>query len=163
MATRTQGTEQMRRLGSNRVLTSKSVDCNIRYDYLFSADNFVICIHIMFQRVAPLCSTLGKPASVIKRAGVAGTAVAVVAVSSIQAVVGGIRTFGTEQKPNRFTRIYNEMQVTCPEQIELYAKCVVAAQQTTKDEGGASPHNACAEEFRALKECFRMVRKRQQP
>jgi hypothetical protein len=107
----------------------------------------------MIQPMKLLCSTL--------RAGASGTAGAAFAVSTL-ALVSGIRTFGTEQKPNRFTRIYNEMQVTCPEQIEIYAKCVVASQQATKDGDGASPHNACAEEFRALKDCYRMVRKRQQ-
>jgi hypothetical protein len=69
------------------------------------------------------------------------------------------------QKPNRFTSTYNEMQLTCPDPIENYAKCVVAAQQQVKDGDGmssGSTHNACATEFRAVKECFRAIRRRQQ-
>jgi hypothetical protein len=76
-----------------------------------------------------------------------------------------------EQRPNRFTSIYNQMQGTCPEPIELYAQCVIAAQQQPKEEtattgststnnckSGGSTYQTCATEFAAVKECFRTVR-----
>ena len=73
-----------------------------------------------------------------------------------------------KQRPNRFTSIYSEMQQTCRDEIEAYAKCVMMAQQQQqKQEGENNNTNAgttyqmCAAEFAPVKECFRTVRRRQ--
>lgn len=78
-------------------------------------------------------------------------------------------TTSRKQRPNRFTSIYSEMQQTCRDEIEAYAKCVMMAQQQQhqKQEGENNNTNAgttyqmCAAEFAPVKECFRTVRRRQ--
>jgi hypothetical protein len=67
------------------------------------------------------------------------------------------------QRPNRFTSIYSEMQRTCQDEIEAYAKCVMMAQQQqgreTMDKNvGTTTYHVCAAEFAPVKECFRTVR-----
>jgi hypothetical protein len=76
------------------------------------------------------------------------------------------------QRPNRFTSIYSQMQQTCREEIETYARCVMLAQQqepkVTTDNHHRSNMNTgttyhvCAAEFAPVKECFRSVRRQLQ-
>jgi hypothetical protein len=67
-----------------------------------------------------------------------------------------------KQRPNRFTSIYTEMQQTCRDEIETYAKCVILAQQQEKtmdDKNSGTTYHMCAAEFAPVKECFRAVRR----
>ena len=74
-----------------------------------------------------------------------------------------------KQSPNRFTSIYSEMQRTCRDEIETYAKCVMMAQQqqqrgattSTMDHhaNSGTTYHMCAAEFAPVKECFRTVRR----
>ena len=67
------------------------------------------------------------------------------------------------QRPNRFTSIYSEMQQTCRDEIEAYAKCVMMAQQQqqqeTTDKNIGTTYQMCAAEFAPVKDCFRTVRR----
>ena len=57
-----------------------------------------------------------------------------------------------QQRPNRLTTAYNEMQRQCPQAIADYAGCIQAnADDLLK--------NTCHKEFDAVRECFRQARK----
>ena len=56
--------------------------------------------------------------------------------------------------PNRMTSAFNKMKETCPDAIRLYATCV-----TNHHKLGSLERDCCANEFKAVKDCFRSVRK----
>lgn len=58
-----------------------------------------------------------------------------------------------QQKPNRFTRVFQDMKSSCPSQITSYAQCVLK-----EETSGGALKGACEEEFGHVKECFRQVR-----
>ena len=55
--------------------------------------------------------------------------------------------------PNKMTVVYQRMQVECPDIIKAYARCVI-----DKQNSGALIQNACDDEFRRVRDCFRSVR-----
>ena len=55
--------------------------------------------------------------------------------------------------PNKITVVYQRMQVQCPDIIKAYARCVI-----DKQNSGALIQNACEDEFRKVRDCFRSVR-----
>lgn len=55
--------------------------------------------------------------------------------------------------PNKMTIVYQRMQVECPDVIKAYARCVI-----DKQNSGALIQNACEDEFRRVRDCFRSVR-----
>ena len=55
--------------------------------------------------------------------------------------------------PNKMTVVYQRMQVECPDIIKAYARCVI-----DKQNSGALIQNACEDEFRRVRDCFRSVR-----
>ena len=55
--------------------------------------------------------------------------------------------------PNKITVVYQRMQVQCPDVIKAYARCVI-----DKQNSGALIQNACEDEFRKVRDCFRSVR-----
>jgi hypothetical protein len=55
--------------------------------------------------------------------------------------------------PNKMTVVYQRMQVKCPDIIKAYARCVI-----DKQNSGALIQNACEDEFRKVRDCFRSVR-----
>ena len=63
------------------------------------------------------------------------------------------KTTAVERPPNRFTTYVTRMKETCPDVMKQYATCVLDEQ-----EAGTTLHRACETEFRAVKECFRLVR-----
>jgi hypothetical protein len=58
-----------------------------------------------------------------------------------------------QQKPNRFTRVFQEMKSSCPSQITTYAQCVLK-----EETSGGELRGACEQEFAHVKDCFRQVR-----
>lgn len=60
-----------------------------------------------------------------------------------------------QQMPNRLTQYYSRMKTeVCPDAIRAYSTCV-----TTTNEEGDLVKGSCQEEFAAVKECFRTVRR----
>eukprot|EP01083_Nonionella_stella_P106666 308071_1 len=57
-------------------------------------------------------------------------------------------------QPNRMTAAFNEMKNVCPDAIRLYATCVSDHHIIGNLEKGS-----CANEFKAVKDCFRGVRR----
>jgi hypothetical protein len=55
--------------------------------------------------------------------------------------------------PNRLTSAFNKMKEVCPDAIQLYATCV-----TNHHTLGSLEKDCCAQEFSAVKDCFRSVR-----
>jgi hypothetical protein len=58
------------------------------------------------------------------------------------------------QQPNRLTKIFGQMKETCPENIRLYATCVMMNQKA-----GTLDRGSCEVEFAGVKSCFRTVRR----
>ncbi len=56
--------------------------------------------------------------------------------------------------PNRLTSAFNKMKEECPDAIRLYATCV-----TNHHKLGSLEKDCCADEFKAVKDCFRSIRK----
>ena len=61
--------------------------------------------------------------------------------------------FGVWQ-PNQTTVIFQRMEETCPDVLTAYAQCV-----TEKQNGGALIEGACEENFQAVMNCFKSVRR----
>jgi hypothetical protein len=64
------------------------------------------------------------------------------------------------QRPNRFTTVYNQMQQQCPDQIRAYATCVMDIHNGNHDTEMLEK-GSCQAEFSAVKECFRSIRLQQ--
>ncbi len=60
----------------------------------------------------------------------------------------------TKIVPNRLTTAYNKMREVCPDDIQLYAKCILNHQTL-----GTLEKDCCATEFAAVKKCFHSVRR----
>ncbi|GKY98621.1 hypothetical protein MPSEU_000818800 [Mayamaea pseudoterrestris] len=76
-------------------------------------------------------------------------------------------TSGKIQQPNRFTKYFQQLKVTCPDEIKAYADCVnyhahhASSQddKTADDDGSMLRKGSCQDEFDKIKACWETLRR----